>query len=44
MGAAGWTACVTGVGASLAIAAMLTARLKPSHGGETPMMPADTAD
>ena len=29
----GWTACVTGVGASLAIAAMLTARLNiPSKG------------
>jgi predicted MFS family arabinose efflux permease len=38
----GWTACVTGVGASLAIAAMLTAQLNlPSHTGETPMMPAN---
>jgi predicted MFS family arabinose efflux permease len=31
----GWTACVAGVGLSLAIAAMLTARLKlPSDRGE----------
>ena len=41
----GWTACVAGVGASLAIAAMLTARLKlPSDRGETPMTPATMAD
>jgi len=41
----GWVACVAGVGASLAIAAMLTTQLKlPSNRGETPMVPATTAD
>ncbi|MBR1187575.1 MFS transporter [Bradyrhizobium sp. AUGA SZCCT0160] len=41
----GWSACVAGVGASLAIAAMMTTQLKlPSNRGETPMMPAMTAD
>ena len=41
----GWTACVAGVGASLAIAALMTAQLKlPSHKGEKPMMPAKMAD
>ncbi len=41
----GWSACVAGVGASLAIAAMMTTQLKlPSNRGEAPMMPATTAD
>ena len=41
----GWSACVAGVGASLAIAAMMTTQLKlPSSRGEAPMMPAMTAD
>jgi YNFM family putative membrane transporter len=41
----GWTACVAGIGASLAIAALLTTQLKlPSNRGETPTMPATTAD
>jgi len=41
----GWTACVAGVGASLAVAASLTAQLElPSHKGGTPMAPAKTAD
>jgi predicted MFS family arabinose efflux permease len=41
----GWTACVTGVGAALAIAASLTAQLKlPSHKGGTTMLSAKTAD
>ncbi|MBR1144245.1 MFS transporter [Bradyrhizobium sp. AUGA SZCCT0431] len=40
----GWAACVAGVGASLAMAAVLTTQLKlPSNRGETPM-PATTAD
>ncbi len=40
----GWTACLVGVGAALAIAAWLTTQLKlPSHKGETPMVPAKTA-
>ncbi len=38
----GWTACVIGVGASLAIAAWLTRRLTlPSNTGEMPMTPAN---
>ncbi|CAN7401305.1 MFS transporter [Bradyrhizobium sp. LjRoot220] len=41
----GWIACVAGVGVSLALAAVLTTHLKlPSNRGETPMMPAKTAD
>lgn len=41
----GWTACVAGVGASLAMAAVLTSQLKlPSQTGEAPMKPAKTAD
>jgi YNFM family putative membrane transporter len=41
----GWTACLAGVGASLAIAGVLTTQLKlPSNRGETPMLPAKTAD
>ncbi|WOH48276.1 MFS transporter [Bradyrhizobium sp. sBnM-33] len=39
-----WSACVAGVGASLAIAAWLTTQLKLPTIGETPMMPATTAD
>ena len=39
----GWTACVIGVGVSLAIAAWLTRRLTlPSNTGEMPMTPART--
>src|SRR5882672_9100772 len=41
----GWTACVAGVGATIALAASLTTQLKlPSHKGGTAMMPASMAD
>jgi len=41
----GWTTCVAGIGASLAMAAVLTAQLRfPLHKGETPMLPTKTAD
>jgi predicted MFS family arabinose efflux permease len=37
----GWTACVAGVGAALAMAAVLTTQLiLPSNRGEAPMPPA----
>jgi len=41
----GWTACVAGVGAALAMAAVLTTQLKlPSNRGEAPMLPARPAN